>query len=106
MLANDQSLIELAQGLAARTLRDAPASDTARFRYVFRRCLSREPTSVESARLLAYYHTQLTSFQASPKEAEAVAPKDRSNANSVAEAAAWTAVARVLMNVDEFITRE
>lgn len=106
MLANDQSLIELAQGLAVRTLREALPSDTERIRYIFRRCLSRTPTSAELVRLQGYYHAQLSSFQASPKEAEAVAPKDRSSASSAAEAAAWTAVARVLMNVDEFITRE
>ena len=105
MLANDQSLIEMAQGLAARTLREASGA-AERVRYAFRRCLSREPTATESSRLQAYYRAQLTAFQAAPKDAEAIAAKDRPATASVAEAAAWTAVARVLMNVDEFITRE
>ena len=39
-------------------------------------------------------------------EAEKIAPKARPDGVSVTEAAAWTSVARVLMNVDEFITRE
>jgi len=106
MLANDQSLIELAQGLAARVLRDGPASEAERVRYAFRRCLSREPTSVEASRLLAYYRAQLTGFQSAIKDAEAIAPKDRPASATLPEAAAWTALARVLMNVDEFITRE
>lgn len=106
MLANDQSLLELAQGLATRVLREGPASDPERVRYAFRRCLSREPTALEANRLQAYYRAQLAGFQAAPKDAEALAPKDRTPSASVPEAAAWTALARVLMNVDEFITRE
>ncbi|MGV3722908.1 MAG: DUF1549 and DUF1553 domain-containing protein, partial [Actinomycetota bacterium] len=52
MLANDQSLIEMAQGLAARVLREAPSSEPERIRYAFRRCLSREPSAAETGRLL------------------------------------------------------
>jgi mono/diheme cytochrome c family protein len=106
MLANDQSLIELAQGLATRLLREGPASDPERVRYAFRRCLSREPSAIEASRLLAYYRSQLAGFQTAPRDAEAIAPKDRPAASSAPEAAAWAALARVLMNVDEFITRE
>ena len=49
MLANDQSLFEMAQGLAARAMRDVPSSDPERIRLMFRRCLSREPTPAEAA---------------------------------------------------------
>ena len=38
--------------------------------------------------------------------AAAVAPARRPEGVSAAEAAAWTAVSRVLVNLDEFITRE
>ena len=47
-------------------------------------CFAREPSSSEAARLLAYLDRKR---QTDPK-------------------LAWRAVARVLMNLDEFITRE
>ncbi|MCC2672797.1 MAG: Planctomycete cytochrome, partial [Armatimonadetes bacterium] len=106
MLANDQSLLELAQGLASRTLREVRTTDAERVRYAFRRCLSREPSAAEAGRLLEYYRSQVSGFDAAPADAQALAPKERPEGASVSTAAAWTAVARVLMNLDEFITRE
>ena len=106
MLANDASLFELAQGLAAKALKEGGASDEDRLRFAFRRALSRQPASAEVSRLLQYYRSQVTRFQAAPKDTESVAPKERPDGVSPAEAAAWTSVARVLMNLDEFITRE
>lgn len=104
MLANDASLFEMMQGLAVTTLKGAPPPQ--RLRYAFRRCLAREPSPAELGRLQAYYQSQLAAFQAAPSEAEKVAPKERPEGISAAEAAAWASVARVLMNLDEFITRE
>jgi hypothetical protein len=106
MLANDASLFELAQGLAARVLRDVSGSDADRLRCAFRRCLGRQPTARESGRLLSYLEAQRRSFAAAPMEATAVAPAGGAAGAGTAEGAAWTAVARVLMNLDEFITRE
>jgi len=106
MLANDQSLFEMAQALAVRTMSAPAATDAERLRYAFLRCLSRPPTDAEAGRLLAFYSSQVQSFTAAPTDAAAVVPKARPAAFGVPEAAAWTSVARVLMNVDEFITRE
>lgn len=106
MLANDQSIFEMAQGLAVRILKEGPPSDSDRIRWAFRRCLSREPSTVESGRLLDYYRSQAASFTTGSADAAKVAPKDRPQEVPVAEAAAWTSVARVLLNLDEFITRE
>jgi len=53
-------------------------------RFAFRVCFARDPSTAEEARVLAYLAAQR---KANPK-------------------AAWAAVARVLMNLDEFITRE
>ena len=106
MLANDQAFVEAAQALATRTLREAQASVEARVRYAFRCCLSREPTSAERDRLINYFEAQLRAFSADAASAAAAAPADRPADVSPAEAAAWTAAARVLMNLDEFIVRE
>jgi mono/diheme cytochrome c family protein len=106
MLANDESFFEMAQALASRLMREGGASDEARVRYGFRRCLGREPSPGELKRLLEYYRSQAREFEASPAEAEKAAPGERPEGTSAPHAAAWTALARVLLNLDEFITRE
>jgi hypothetical protein len=106
MLANDASLFEAARGLAATMLRDAPPGDRERVRYAFRRCLAREPAPPELDRLLAYCRSQRQRFRDRAPAAKAAAPPSLPGGTDPAEAAAWTAVARVLMNLDEFVTRE
>ena len=105
-LANDQAFVEFAQGLAARILKEASPDDTERLRYAFRLCLTREPKPAESQRLAALLEQQKTEFKAAPKEAEQLAPALLALKTDSQEFAAWTAVARVLLNLDEFITRE
>ncbi|HEY2910430.1 MAG TPA: PSD1 and planctomycete cytochrome C domain-containing protein [Gemmataceae bacterium] len=83
-LANDPVFVELAEGLGKRIEKDGPADDMGKVRFAYRICFAREPSSAEAARVLAYCESQR-----------------HSNAKT-----AWTAVARVLMNLDEFITRE
>ncbi len=98
-LANDHVFLEIAEALAARILRDPANDPSSRLRRAFLFCLSREPSRAEEARLLefiaqqrAFYGTHQTRADKSPVPRE--------------ELAAWTAGARVLLNVDEFITRE
>jgi hypothetical protein len=83
-LANDPVFVELADGLGKRVEKDGPADDAGKVAFAFRVCFAREPSAEESRRVLAYYEAQK---KANPKTA-------------------WAAVARVLMNLDEFITRE
>jgi hypothetical protein len=107
-LLNDQAFLELAQGLARRVLREAPPGDRERLDYAFRLCLARAPSPAEASRLEQYYLQQLTEYRAAPGDAKhllgsagALPPEiDRP------QLAAWTTVARVLLNLDEFITRE
>lgn len=105
-LANDESLFELARGLAARLLREVPDDDDARIRRAFLLCYSRPPSASELNAVASFRESQLTSFQGDPAAASEVAPKDKPAGIDDVTAAAWTAVARALMNTDEFITRE
>ncbi len=109
-LANDQAFVELAQGLAARVLKTPAASDAAgdatRIREAFRLCLSREPLPGEQQRLAELLARQRSEFAAAPDDAQQLAGPLAGEAVAPPEAAAWTALARVLINLDEFITRE
>jgi hypothetical protein len=73
--------------MAEQVFRDAPPNSSGRARHAFRLCLSREPTAVESEQLTALAATEQAASPDSP-------------------AAAWTRVCRVLLNLDETITRE
>jgi hypothetical protein len=113
-LLNDSAFLELARGLAERVLREGPDRDPDRLRYAFRLCLAREPSPAEAKRLETFLHLQLEEFRAAPEAAQAllatwgkdeVGPPPPPDAG-MPRRAAWTAVARVLLNLDEFITRE
>jgi hypothetical protein len=103
-LLNDEGYVELAQGVAARVLRDVKSGDGDRLRYAFRLCLARQPSAREQLRLAELLARQLA--EVSPEEARQMAPADLTKDVDVKEFAAWATVARVLLNLDEFITRE
>jgi mono/diheme cytochrome c family protein len=116
-LLNDEGFLEYSRALAARVLREAPADDAARVRQMFRLCLSREPSVTECRRLVDFLEQQRASFApasgtARPaattgeQEARAILGSNASPATELVEPAAWTLVARVVLNLDEFITRE
>lgn len=100
-LLNDTAYFEFAEGLAARVLKEVPANDSARLEHAFRLCLARKPSGTESARVAELLKGELAAVtDAEAKSAKApagVEPK---------QFAAWTTVARVLLNLDETITRE
>lgn len=90
---NDDGYYEIAQAFGDRIVREAPADDRERIRYAFRLALSREPSASELQRL----HELVTA------ETSALASSNKGAADSRAP---WTTLARVLINLDEFITRE
>jgi mono/diheme cytochrome c family protein len=95
-LLNDRASIEFAEALAARLLDEAPPDDAGRIGLAFRLCLAREPSPKEARTVRALL---------AQERAEAGA--DGSDSHGGQESpAAWTTLARVLLNLDEFITRE
>lgn len=83
---NEPLFFEAAQALGAKVLREGGATDKDRLTYAFRRVLSRAPQADEQQTLLAFLDKQQTRL-GKPE-------------------AAWTAVARVILNLDEAITKE
>jgi hypothetical protein len=106
-MANDRVFLELARGLSARVLREGPDDRDGRIRLAFRLCLAREPSALEQKRLAEYLDGQRESFAAAGEAALGdMPPVEGPSGISPAEATAWMALARVLLNLDEFITRE
>ena len=104
-LANDIQFVECARALAAEVLEEQAASDTARAELLFRRCLARVPNELESSRLMRLIEVQRTAFVRNPDAAAELIGADKPSSGDM-QRAAWTSAARVLMNLDEFITRE
>jgi hypothetical protein len=103
-LLNDAVFIECAQALGRRVLAEAPGTTAERARHAFRLCVGRAPTEKELARLVRLYEELYALAKARPEEAAKLAGKGVKG--DVAEAAAWAAVGRALLNLDEFQTRE
>src|SRR5690606_13396763 len=101
-LANDRTFVELAQGLAGRVLRDGPDYDAGRIRELFRLALSRVPSDDEAGRLEQFLGEQRERYAADDSAAAALTSLPTEGV-APAEAAAWTATARVVLNLDEFI---
>ena len=105
-LLNDQAYIEFAQALAGRVLQDAKPNNSDRLRFAFQLCLARSPSPREEQRLNELLVRQIEAFEAAPGEAKQFVPAATRDPSEMAQRAAWTMVARVLLNLDEFITRE
>ncbi len=105
-LANDLTFVEFSRGLASRLLAAPMSDDSQRITLACEFCLSRQPSSPELARLRSHLEEQRARFVSDPQSAADFAPNPLPNGVTAPDAAAWTAIARVLMNLDEFITRE
>jgi mono/diheme cytochrome c family protein len=104
---NNAVFVEASQALAKRVLTEKTLqTDEARLRRAIRLCVSRQPTAKE----LTAFHTLLESsrrwYAGHPKEAAKLVGKYQPKDVSPTEAAAWVATCRMVMNVDEFLTRE
>lgn len=104
-LANDIAFVETARALAQRILKEASPDDEERIRFAFQLCLAREPSSLEMRRLALLIRQQREAFAADQQAAAELMATDKPTDDTI-ELAAWTTFSRVLMNLDEFITRE
>jgi len=105
-LLNDQAFFEFAQGLAERVMREAPDNDSERISHAVRLCLARKPSASEKQRLAELLAQQLAGYESEPGEAEKIIAGKPLPGTDVKQLAAWTTVSRVLLNLDETITRE
>jgi hypothetical protein len=107
---NETVFMECARSLAARVLKEGGADDDTRLSYAFRLCVSRTPSIDEKAELAALLEKQrkriadgmLNPMEVATGKKEGPMP-DNTKPDQLA---AYTIVSRVLLNLDETITKE
>ena len=108
VLMNDPAYVEAARGLAERVLREEPKDADKRLVRAFRHTLGRAPQSDEIVVLQKTYEQQLANFRQDSAAANALLKVGESplpDKADPAELAAMTAVASVLLNLNETITK-
>ncbi len=104
-LMNDPVFTESARALALRVLAESGGFED-RLRRAFVLALGRTPTLAEQADLLSYFTRQSDLLRAGPGAVAKIIPAALTGGAHSVEAAAWAGVASILMNTDEFVTRE
>jgi hypothetical protein len=109
---NETLFLEAARALALKTVKEGGATDSARLEFAFRSVLSRPPAQAESAELIGLLNRQRGRFVTGELNPWNLATNDPDKpfalpkGEKMENLAAWTAVARVLLNLDETITKE
>jgi hypothetical protein len=109
---NEPIFLECARALALRAVREGGTSDDDRMAYAFGCCLARAPRDQETRALFELWHQEIGRFQRPGAAPWVLAADDPKNPPELPagvdppQLAAWTAVARVLLNLDEAITKE
>jgi hypothetical protein len=102
-LLNDPVFFECAQALGRRVAAGAGGTDE-KIRSAFQLCLARAPDETEMAQLRRVHAGHLALLRANPESAAKIVGD--SYAANAEEPAAFVALCRVIMNLDEFVTRE
>ncbi|MCY4596065.1 MAG: PSD1 and planctomycete cytochrome C domain-containing protein [Bryobacterales bacterium] len=105
-LLNDPVFLEAARALAVRVLTESRTSDNAgRLNYAYRLCLGRKPDQEEREHLLSALDRQKSVIEGAPQATRNLAALEIPGVSRV-DQAAWVTLCSVLLNADEFITRE
>jgi hypothetical protein len=108
VLLNDPTYVEAARTFAERVMKEGGSSVQSRLNRAYRLALSREIQEAESSILANLYEKHLNEYRADKPAALkflAVGQKPMPKDMDPAELAAWTSVARTILNLHEVITR-
>jgi hypothetical protein len=103
---HNEMFIEAARGLSERVRRNEPGDDRQRIQCLFRLCLARPPSAAESSRLLDLLRTNRSWYEQHPDDAQAMIGDVQPSGQPDIDRAALIATASMVMNLDEFLTRE
>ena len=108
VLLNDPSYVEAARAFAEQIIRSGGATQGDRLNFAYRRALSRDIRPVEKEVLLRLFQSHQEELRADPASVGELlsvgarpVPKDLDQT----ELAAWTSVARTILNLHETLTR-
>ncbi|HJZ55104.1 MAG TPA: PSD1 and planctomycete cytochrome C domain-containing protein [Gemmataceae bacterium] len=105
---NDPVYVEASQGLARRMMKDGGATPAEKVTFAFRVCLARPPRPEEVERLVKLHADAKSAFAKDPAKATQFATNPLGplpKGMDVTDAAAWTVVASVLLNLDEMLMK-
>lgn len=108
VLLDDPSYVEAARVLAARILREGGANTTDRIDWAYETVLNRKPRPEEMAvlsKLLEKHSSEYAQDKEAAKKLIATGDSEVPKDLKPSELAAWTSVARVILNLSETITR-
>lgn len=108
VMLHDPQFVEAARHLAIRMMQEGGAEPASRIVFGFRCCTSRSPNQEEMEILLKTYSDRTQQYQADPNAASQLISVGVSPVNEGldrVELAAMTHVARMLMNLSEFLTK-
>ena len=109
---NEVVFMECARALAMKAMREVKPDDASRAAFVFRRCTGRIPEASEVELLTAFVAKEQQKFAAPGAEPWQLAANDPAHPPELpkditpAQLAAWTAAARLVLNLDETITKQ
>jgi mono/diheme cytochrome c family protein len=104
-LLNDPVFFECAQALGQRMAEQPAADAMGKIRHGFLRCFARPPTAEELAQLRKLYDAQLKLVSADTESAMKISGAKKDD-TKLAEKATLVALGRVMLNLDEFVTRD
>jgi hypothetical protein len=91
--------------LAVRLLQEKNGSAEERIEHAYRLCLGRPPRPEEKERMAQYLQQRKELLARKPESIEKLFPAKTLDGVDPADAALWIGVSRVLLNLEEFITR-
>ena len=105
-ILNNEVFIEAAQAFAKRILALESKDDADRMAKALRLCVAREPSGFETQKFVDLLESSRAYYTKNPEPAQQLLGEHKPDGVEPAEAAAWVAVARIALNLDELITRE
>ncbi len=108
VLLHDRQFVEAARHLGLRMLREGGGDVESRLRYGFLLALTRQPSRQELAVTTELLLAQLAEFSNNPAAAQSLLDVGKSPADAsldTIEQAAWTTIARMMLNLNETITK-
>jgi hypothetical protein len=103
---NDPVFVECARALGYCMAEDPAPETSRRIARGFQRCLGRNPLAAEQTRLQKLYQDCSRLLRNHPEQASAILGRRTGDEPNLIEQATLVAVARTILNLDEFVTRE